>query len=127
MLFFEIRAALFHVDVVPGEAVAQVVGVVVDLSGINAAVGEGLPPEVGLEMLAPAIHPRAAPPGEFDRVAQPPVEVPVTSWVVRELQLEEPGAALTMRILDLTTPPADDDAPADYEPMSTWSSFARPA
>ena len=73
----------------------------------------------------------------------PPVEVPVTSWVVRELQLEQPGAAVTMRILDLTTPTSIPSATtanpaaggvaesgtdeADYEPTSTWSAFARPA
>jgi hypothetical protein len=64
-----------------------------------------------------------------------PVEVPVTSWIVRELQLEEPGAAVSMRILDITTPPAETAATggaeagpdADYEPTSTWSAFARPA
>lgn len=56
-----------------------------------------------------------------------PVEVPVTSWVVRELQLEQPGAAVAMRILDLTTPAADDAAAEDNEPTSTWSAFARPA
>ena len=70
-----------------------------------------------------------------------PVEVPVTSWVVRELQLEQPGAAVTMRILDLTTPTSVPTAPpaapgiaesagpdeAEYEPTSTWSAFARPA
>ncbi len=70
-----------------------------------------------------------------------PVEVPVTSWVVRELQLEQPGAAVTMRILDLTTPTSEPTAApaapgiaegagpdeAEYEPTSTWSAFARPA
>lgn len=71
--------------------------------------------------------------------AAPPVEVPITSWVVRELQLEQPGAAVTMRILDLTTPTsipsatpaapgaAESGTDEEYEPTSTWSAFARPA
>jgi hypothetical protein len=58
--------------------------------------------------------------------AAKPIDVPVRSWVVRELQLEQPGAAVTMRILDLTS--ARDETPAeDLEPTSTWSAFARPA
>src|SRR5690348_15647732 len=53
------------------------------------------------------------------------------SWVVRELQLdEEPGVALTMRILDLTTPPAQQAQSAgsgEAEEQGAWPSFARPA
>jgi hypothetical protein len=63
--------------------------------------------------------------------APPRVETPVTSWVVREIQLgDEPGAALTMRILDLTTPQpatADSTANLEDEPMGSWTRFARPA
>jgi hypothetical protein len=65
--------------------------------------------------------------------APPPAETPVTSWVVREIQLgDEPGAALTMRILDLTTPPpplAADESTSNLEdePMGSWTRFARPA
>ena len=51
--------------------------------------------------------------------------------MVREIQLgDEAGAALTMRILDLTTPaqpaPAD-EATGEDESMGSWSHFARPA
>jgi hypothetical protein len=61
--------------------------------------------------------------------APPPAETPVTSWVVREIQLgDAPGAALTMRILDLTTPPAaDETSNLEDEPMGSWTRFARPA
>ncbi len=60
--------------------------------------------------------------------APPPVETPGTSWVVREIQLDNtPGAALSMRILDLTTPPTDEAEQVDDEPMGSWTHFARPA
>jgi hypothetical protein len=63
--------------------------------------------------------------------APPPAGSPGTSWVVREIQLgDEPGAALTMRILDLTTPAqpeAADEATGEDESMGSWSHFARPA
>jgi hypothetical protein len=88
----------------------------------------------------PAVIPPAAPapaagdlwraPSRPEHVPAPPaVEVAGTSWVVREIQLDNaPGAALTMRILDLTTPAA---APAEAESeddhLSSWTSFARPA
>jgi len=59
----------------------------------------------------------------------PLTQAPGTSWVVREIQLgEDQGAAVSMRILDLTTPPAPDEAvPGDDDPVSTWTRFARPA
>jgi hypothetical protein len=86
--------------------------------------------------IAPA---RPAPaPGELwrapsrpEQVAAAPVDSPGTSWVVREIQLgQDQGAALSMRILDLTTPApseSDEPAPGEDDPVSTWTRFARPA
>ena len=99
-----------------------------------AAVAAVAAPPVEDTWRAPA-RPEYVPAPTIAEAVDLPVEVAVTSWIVRELQLEEPGAAVTMRILDITTPPADTDAAgtaeagpdADYEPTSTWSAFARPA
>jgi hypothetical protein len=100
-----------------------------------AAAAVAAQPPAGDLWRAPA-RPEYVP--SHSRVEAPVETTPVTSWVVRELQLEQPGAAVSMRILDLTTPAADGSAPAgpavpavvaeaDREPTSTWSAFARPA
>jgi len=70
-------------------------------------------------------------PSRPEQVAAAPVDSPGTSWVVREIQLgQDEGAALSMRILDLTTPApsaSDEPAPGEDDPVSTWTRFARPA
>jgi len=88
----------------------------------------------------PAPQPPSAEPSTARSAEAEPVmpDAPTRSWVVRELQLdEEPGVALTMRILDLTTPPSP--APggaaetpaagseAESEQTASWPSLARPA
>jgi hypothetical protein len=83
---------------------------------------------------APAPEPEPATPAALfapQAAPEPRTESVTRSWVVRELQLdEEPGVALTMRILDLTTPPAQPSQPAgsgESEDQGAWPSFARPA
>jgi hypothetical protein len=62
----------------------------------------------------------------------PAATVPPSTWVVREIQVDEPSTALTMRILDLTAEPPPVAAPA-VEPAAEparsdpWQVFARPA
>jgi len=85
--------------------------------------------------VAPAQPAPAA--GDLWRAPSRPEPTPVapptagTSWVVREIQLgEEQGAAVSMRILDLTSPPVpapEEQVPGDDDPVSTWTRFARPA
>jgi len=79
----------------------------------------------------------AAAAGDLWRAPSRPEPTPVapaaagTSWVVREIQLgDDQGAAVSMRILDLTSPPAlapGEQVPGDDDPVSTWTRFARPA
>lgn len=59
---------------------------------------------------------------------------PVTTWVVREIQVAdepaagEPAAAVTMRILDLTDPTVPTDPTDTAEPRpNVWAQYARPA
>lgn len=56
--------------------------------------------------------------------------VPVTTWVVREIQVEgEPTAAVSMRILDLTDSATEAQPDrADWPtPAADWGQYARPA
>jgi DNA polymerase-3 subunit gamma/tau len=126
--------------------------------GYSTAPAEPFAPAASFEVVTPAapvedtpwpapVRPAAPAPaaGDLWRApsrpehvpAPPPPATPGTSWVVREIQLDgEPGAALTMRILDLTTPaesPSEAspgtsaELPADEESVGGWSRFARPA
>jgi len=97
-----------------------------------AAAATPATPTAPVPPAAPADAAPAAPAGPVPPApAGQPVETVTRSWVVRELQLdEEPGVALTMRILDLTTPPAEQAQPAgsgEGEEQGAWPSFARPA
>ena len=104
---------------------------------VGPAVGPApMVPPAGDLWLPPARpEPVEAPPEHSVPVPWPQVaHTEVRSWVVRELHVTdeaEPVAALTMRILDLTTPPAADqgDEAEDPEPapVAAWSSYARPA
>jgi hypothetical protein len=126
---------------VPGPGVPAAPVPEPELSAVRAALAEAAEAEVAPWPAAIRAAQPAPAAGELWRApsrpeyvpAPPPVEAPVTSWVVREIQLDDaPGAALTMRILDLRTREAESasdvpDPAADELPTSTWTSFARPA
>lgn len=96
----------------------------------------------------PAAASQPVPTVEPVPAAQPaadlPASVPPSTWVVREIQVDEPATALTMRILDLTsdpvkpgpasqgpasqvTEPQGSPESADPRPADPWQVFARPA
>jgi hypothetical protein len=104
---------------------------------VVAELAPMVPPAGDLWLPPARPEPVEAPPA-YAVPASPAAQVThteVRSWVVRELHVTdepEPVAALTMRILDLTTPPAADQADEAEEAeepaiVATWSSFARPA
>jgi len=80
---------------------------------------------------APAEAAAAAEAAEDGQPTRPyPPTVPVTTWVVRDIQVEgEPGVAVSMRILDLTDPgPESEPEPAEWPtPAAAWGQYARPA
>jgi hypothetical protein len=112
----------------PAEPVAVPVAVPVAEPSIQLPVSTwaaGAPPQAPVAEPAPVaaaavFTPQPAPESRTESVTR--------SWVVRELQLdEEPGVALTMRILDLTTPPSPSAGSGEAEEQGAWPSFARPA
>ncbi len=91
-------------------------------------------PEVAVtpEVAAPeAAAPVAAPADEPGARRPYTPTVPVTTWVVRDIQVEGEPAAVSMRILDLTDSDSGSGSelePAEWPtPAAAWGQYARPA
>src|SRR5262249_705215 len=67
LLLLEVLAALLDVDVVPRQHLVHRPGALRVERGVDAEVGEGLPPDFGLEAFGPAVEAAAAPPGFLER------------------------------------------------------------
>jgi len=93
-----------------------------------------LPEEVQVEVEEPgavAVDEPGPAPAETPENGQPsrpyPPTVPVTTWVVRDIQVEGEPVAVSMRILDLTDPGPGPE-PAEWPtPAAAWGQYARPA
>ena len=105
---------------VSGEGAGEVVGEVAEpVVAPAAAMADGSSP-------APAESP------ENGQAPRPyPPTVPVTTWVVRDIQVEGEPVAVSMRILDLTDSAPErepDPQPAEWPtPAAAWGQYARPA
>jgi len=133
-------AALGAPPVVAAAAVPAVVaGPTAEVPGEVAGEVSG---EVAREVAEPVLAPAAATadgsspaPAESPENGQPsrpyPPTVPVTTWVVRDIQVEGEPVAVSMRILDLTDSAPErepDPQPAEWPtPAAAWGQYARPA
>src|SRR5438552_2952581 len=73
LLLLKILAPLLHVDVIPRQHFIHGPMALRIERGIDAQVGERLPPDLGLEAFGPAIEPAAAPPGFFQSDRNPAI------------------------------------------------------
>jgi len=135
-------AALGAPPVVAVAAVPAVVaGPTAEVPGEVAGEVSG---EVAREVAEPVLAPAAATadgsspaPAESPENGQPsrpyPPTVPVTTWVVRDIQVEGEPVAVSMRILDLTDSAPEREPEPESEsaewptPAAAWGQYARPA